>query len=166
MVESYEVLSQWVDHLIPWAQVISILNVLFVFRYRKNPIKAQSGEDSSKARILGRRGDDLKLKVPIGVTVFDETNQKIGELNEPGETCIVAQGGIGGCSGNNFLGTRGKEQVITLDLKLIADVGMVFIPYSLLKFTLSSHTHLYCRSVFLMLARVHYWKQFHVQHQK
>lgn len=104
------------------------MNIRFVFRNKKAPIKAQSGEDSSKARILGRRGDDLKLKVPIGVTVFDENNQKIGELNEPGETCIAARGGIGGCSGNNFLGTRGQEHVVTLDLKLIADVGMVSIP--------------------------------------
>lgn len=96
-------------------------------------MKAQSGEDSSKARILGRRGDDLKVSVPIGVTVFDEKNQKIAELNEPGDTCIAATGGIGGCSGNNFLGTRGQERTLTLDLKLIADVGMV-IQESLIDF--------------------------------
>ncbi|XP_055301278.1 GTP-binding protein 10 homolog [Sitodiplosis mosellana] len=97
-------------------------------RNKKSPIKAQSGEDSSKARVLGRRGDDLNLKVPIGVTVFDEKNKKIAELNEPGDTCIAAKGGIGGCSGNNFLGTRGQERIVTLDLKLIADVGMVGFP--------------------------------------
>lgn len=102
-----------------------ILNTIFGFRNKKAPIKAQSGEDSSKARILGRRGDDLKVQVPIGVTVFDENNKKICELNETGDSCIAARGGIGGCSGNNFLGTRGEERVVTLDLKLIADVGMV-----------------------------------------
>lgn len=74
-----------------------------------------------------QRGEDLKVEVPIGVSVFDANNQKIGELNEPGDTCIAARGGIGGCSGNNFLGTVGQSQVVTLDLKLIADVGMVFI---------------------------------------
>lgn len=92
-------------------------------------IKAESGEDSSKARILGRRGQDCKLKVPIGLTIYDDKNKNIGELNQAGDTCIVAKGGIGGCSGNNFLGTRGQERVITLDLKLIADVGMVIVPF-------------------------------------
>lgn len=76
---------------------------------------------------MGRRGKDCLLKVPIGLTVYDDKNQIIGELNQPGDTCIVAKGGIGGCSGNNFLGRRGEERVITLDLKLIADVGMVSI---------------------------------------
>lgn len=99
---------------------------MFVFRrYRKVPIKAQSGEDSSKARILGRRGDDFVLKVPTGITIFDEKNEKIGELNSNGDKCIVASGGIGGCSGNSFIGTRGQERIVTLDLKMIADVGMV-----------------------------------------
>lgn len=95
------------------------------YRYRKTPIKGGSGEDSSKARILGRRGNDYIMKVPTGITIFDDNNVKIGELNETGDTCIVASGGIGGCSGNNFLGTKGQERVVTLDLKLIADVGMV-----------------------------------------
>lgn len=98
------------------------------FRVQKKDIKAPPGDDSSKARILGRRGDDLKVKVPVGVTVIDENNQKIAELNAPGDTCIAAGGGIGGCSGNNFLGTRGQQRFVTLDLKLIADVGMVGFP--------------------------------------
>lgn len=96
-----------------------------IFRYRRKIVRAEPGEDSSKARILGRRGNDLKVNVPIGITVYDENNKKIGELNAPGDTCIAARGGIGGCSGNNFLGTKGQEQIVTLDLKLIADVGMV-----------------------------------------
>lgn len=74
---------------------------------------------------MGRRGEDTIIKVPAGITIFDENNKNIGELNQTGDTCLVAGGGIGGCSGNNFLGTRGQEHVITLDLKLIADVGMV-----------------------------------------
>lgn len=101
--------------------------ILVFRRYRKTPIKAQSGEDSSKARILGRRGDDFILKVPTGITVYDEKNVTIGELNSTGDKCIVASGGIGGCSGNSFIGTRGQERVVTLDLKMIADVGMVKI---------------------------------------
>lgn len=106
---------------------------LFNSRYKKTALKAESGDDSSKARILGRRGGDVKIKVPIGLTVYDENNRIIGELNRPGDTCVVAGGGIGGCSGNNFLGRRGQERVITLDLKLIADVGMVSISFLTLK---------------------------------
>lgn len=112
--------------------VIIILQPLH-FRYKKIAIKAESGDDSSKARILGRRGKDCLLKVPIGLTIYDDKNEIIGELNRPGDTCIVAKGGIGGCSGNNFLGKRGEERVITLDLKLIADVGMVSISFILKK---------------------------------
>lgn len=89
---------------------------------------AASGEDSSKARLLGRRGKDYVVEVPIGITVLDENMKKISELNAKDDTCMAAGGGIGGCSGNNFLGTRGQERVVTLDLKLIADVGMVGFP--------------------------------------
>lgn len=88
-------------------------------------LTAGGGEDSSKARILGRRGTDKVVPVPIGITVLDENNKKIGELNAPGEKCIAAGGGVGGCAGNSFLGGKGQERIVTLDLKLIADVGMV-----------------------------------------
>lgn len=69
--------------------------------------------------------------MPIGLTIYDDQNKIIGELNQHGDTCIVAKGGTGGCSGNNFLGKRGEERVITLDLKLIADVGMVSVSFAL-----------------------------------
>lgn len=100
--------------------------------WKKNPsrrITAGNGEDSSKLRILGRRGLDLKLEVPTGITVIDEeSNKVIGELNAPGETCLVAGGGSGGCSGNQFIGVKGQHRTIKLDLKLIADVGLVGFP--------------------------------------
>lgn len=97
-------------------------------RYPTKTLQAESGEDSSKARILGRRGKDMNIDVPIGVAVFDENGKKIGELNEDGENCVAAGGGGGGCSGNSFLGHRGQERVVTLDYKLIADVGLVGFP--------------------------------------
>lgn len=94
-------------------------------RYRGEVIRAGIGEDSSKARILGRRGKDTVIEVPLGVAVYDEQRKLLGELNNLGETCVVAGGGIGGCAGCDFLGKRGQEHVVTVDLKLIADVGMV-----------------------------------------
>jgi len=100
--------------------------------WKKNPSKrvsAGNGEDSSKVRILGRRGLDVKVEVPTGLTVNDEESNKVlGELNAPGETCLVAGGGSGGCSGNNFIGAKGQQRTIKLDLKLIADVGLVGFP--------------------------------------
>lgn len=88
-------------------------------------MRGENGEDSSKARILGRRGADSVVAVPIGITVLDEHKRKIADLNKIGESCIVAGGGVGGCSGNEFIGQKGQERVVTLDLKLIADVGLV-----------------------------------------
>lgn len=51
-----------------------------------------------------------------------------GELNEEGTKCLVAKGGIGGCVETGFCGTKGESQVIKLDMKLIADVGLVGFP--------------------------------------
>jgi GTPase involved in cell partitioning and DNA repair len=100
--------------------------------WKQHPSKrlmAGNGEDSSKARILGRRGADLKIEVPTGVTIINEEDRKIiGELNAVGETCLVAGGGSGGCSGNQFIGHRGQSFVAKLDLKLIADIGLVGFP--------------------------------------
>lgn len=65
--------------------------------WRKNPsksIEAGNGEDSSKMRLVGRRGTDQELEIPCGVTVIDnETSKVIGELNKEDETCLVASGG-------------------------------------------------------------------------
>lgn len=65
--------------------------------WRKNPsksIEAGNGEDSSKMRLVGRRGTDHELEIPCGVTIIDrETSKVIGELNKENETCLVASGG-------------------------------------------------------------------------
>ncbi|XP_059220917.1 GTP-binding protein 10 homolog [Stomoxys calcitrans] len=97
-------------------------------RYKEKRAVASSGEDSSKVRILGRRGLDEKIEVPVGVQIFDESGKLIADLNEPGAKCIAAGGGMGGCSGTNFLGKPGEHKTINLDLKLIADVGLVGFP--------------------------------------
>lgn len=64
----------------------------------------------------------------MGVAVLGENGEKIGELNDTSSHCILAGGGGGGCSGNSFFGHIGQQRTITLDLKLIADVGLVGFP--------------------------------------
>lgn len=95
---------------------------------KSQPLKGGLGEDSSKTILHGRRGADKQVKVPIGVTVVTDDGKRIGELNEAGQKCVAAGGGSGGFSGNNFIGAKGQERVVTLDLKLIADVGLVGFP--------------------------------------
>lgn len=69
------------------------------------------------------------MEVPVGVSVIDELDKKlIAELNEPGSTCLAAGGGGGGCSGNNWIGHVGQSRTIKLDLKLIADIGLLGFP--------------------------------------
>lgn len=71
----------------------------------------------------------MKVEVPIGLKIIDEDARLIvGELNEEGQTCLVAGGGGGGCSGNQFIGHKGQSRTLKLDLKLIADVGLVGFP--------------------------------------
>ncbi|KAH8237909.1 hypothetical protein KR032_006064 [Drosophila birchii] len=95
---------------------------------RDKRVAASSGEDSSKASIFGRRGVDQRIEVPVGVQVYDERHKLIADLNENDSTCIVAGGGTGGCTGTNFLGRPGESRTVNLDLKLIADVGLVGFP--------------------------------------
>lgn len=97
-------------------------------RNKTKRILAGHGEDSSKLRLLGRRGVDRQIEVPTGITVIDENGETIGNLNEDNAHCIAAGGGAGGCVGNSFLGRPGDHRTVTLDLKLIADVGLVGFP--------------------------------------
>lgn len=97
-------------------------------KYPTQKINASAGEDSNKIRIVGRRGMDECINVPTGVQVFDEKGALLGELNEQSSTCLAAGGGMGGCAATNFLGKPGYHGTITLDLKLIADIGLVGFP--------------------------------------
>lgn len=63
--------------------------------FPEKQIKAANGEDSNKARILGRRGADIHVSVPCGITIVDEQTKKTSELNEIGEMCLIAGGGCG-----------------------------------------------------------------------
>ncbi|XP_030763064.1 GTP-binding protein 10 homolog [Sitophilus oryzae] len=89
---------------------------------------AKPGKHASHNFILGPPGEDVTFDVPVGVTVYTELGKKLGELNQEGEKLVIAKGGTGGHAKNGFLGTRGQVYHIRLDLKLIADVGLVGFP--------------------------------------
>lgn len=116
------------------------LRTLMDFRYQKN-YKAQSGEDGRGRQQYGAAGKDTILKVPVGTLVKDkETGIVLADLKENGQRFVVAKGGRGGRGNVKFKnsirraphfaepGTKGEERDITLELKLIADVGLAGFP--------------------------------------
>lgn len=99
-----------------------------VTKYRAKTINAGHGEDSRKTKIVGNPGSDVKLEVPLGVTIYREDGKVLGSIDKEGDTIIVARGGPGGNPDNNFLGHFGQTYHVRLDLKLIADIGLVGFP--------------------------------------
>ncbi|KAJ2952453.1 hypothetical protein O0L34_g6761 [Tuta absoluta] len=97
-------------------------------KFRAKTITAGHGEDSRKTKIVGNPGPDVKLEVPLGVTVYREDGKVLGSIDKEDETVIIARGGPGGTPENNFLGHYGQIHHIRLDLKLIADIGLVGFP--------------------------------------
>ena len=113
---------------------------LIHLKYRKF-IRAEHGESGSGALCKGKQGADIWLDVPVGTTVKDaETREVLFELVEPGEERILCQGGRGGLGNANFKsatlqtprfaqpGEEGREGWFILELKLLADVGLVGFP--------------------------------------
>ncbi len=116
------------------------LNTLLDLRYRKY-IKADNGKDGHTSRKTGKDGKDEELKVPLGTVVFNaDTKERLGEITAHGEKLVVAKGGQGGLGNWHFKsatnqtpqhaqeGRPGEERTIELELKLIADVGLVGFP--------------------------------------
>uniref|UniRef100_A0A8D8LLE6 GTP-binding protein 10 homolog n=1 Tax=Cacopsylla melanoneura TaxID=428564 RepID=A0A8D8LLE6_9HEMI len=91
-------------------------------------LTAASGDHSLPQRLAGRHGEDKIIDVPAGITAYTDVGTKIGELNAEGDSLILAQGGVGGNPQNGWLGKQGQEIGIRLELKLIADVGLVGFP--------------------------------------
>ncbi|XP_019873109.1 GTP-binding protein 10 homolog [Aethina tumida] len=111
--------------------VIANENLTLEDVFKRNKTKryvAQNGRHSSHNFILGIAGEDLKFEIPTGVTIIDETGKKLGELNKDGEELLLARGGIGGHKKNGFKGLPGVSHNVHLDLKLIADIGLVGFP--------------------------------------
>ncbi len=116
------------------------LRTLMDFKYKKK-YSAQHGEDGSKKKRAGKNGEDLILSVPEGTVIRDEkTGLIIADLKKAGDKAVVARGGYGGKGNQHFAnavrqapafaksGTDGQERWITLELKMIADVGLLGFP--------------------------------------
>ncbi len=116
------------------------LNTLIDFRYRQH-FKAESGKSGSKKNKTGGSGKDLILKVPIGTQIYEEDNNTlIYDLTKNNEKFLVASGGKGGLGNTRFKssvnraprkktdGKKGEEFWIWLQLKVIADVGIIGLP--------------------------------------
>ncbi|NDV16473.1 GTPase ObgE [Muricauda sp. TY007] len=110
------------------------------FKFKKH-FKAGHGEHGSKSRSTGADGEDVYLEVPLGTVVRDtETNEILFEITEDGEEKIVLEGGMGGLGNWHFKsatnqtpryaqpGIKGQEGHLTLELKVLADVGLVGFP--------------------------------------
>ena len=116
------------------------LNTLIDYRFQQHH-KAERGENGSGQNRTGRGGDNLFLKVPIGTQVFEEDNKTlIYDFKKEGEEFVVANGGKGGLGNTRFKsstnrapkkftkGGIGEEYVIWLQLKTIADIGIIGLP--------------------------------------
>ena len=116
------------------------LNTLIDYRFQQHH-KAERGENGSGQNRTGRGGENLFLKVPIGTQVFEEDNKTlIYDFKKEGEEFVVANGGKGGLGNTRFKsstnrsprkftkGTLGEEYTICLQLKTIADIGIVGLP--------------------------------------
>ena len=118
----------------------SNLSTLLDFRYKRKYM-AEDGDNGGSSLKDGKGGNDLVIKVPVGTIIKEaETGEIILDLLEAGKEYIIAKGGRGGKGNSNFatptnqtprfaeLGKPGEERNIELELKLIADVGLVGFP--------------------------------------
>ncbi len=115
-------------------------NTLIDFRYNKK-FKAENGENGSGSHCTGKSGNDLYIKVPIGTIIKDaETGEIIADLSKKGQVELVLPGGKGGKGNSHFAtatrqaphfsqgGEKGTQKEIILELKLLADVGLIGFP--------------------------------------
>ncbi|XP_033201929.1 GTP-binding protein 10 homolog [Bombus vancouverensis nearcticus] len=105
---------------------LTLRNVKYKLENMK--LKAGTGGDSSKKGLIGIPGTDLNIRVPIGITVYDQNRIKLGTMNSKDTKLVVATGGIGGCERTGYCGLKGQSRTIVLDLQLLADVGLIGFP--------------------------------------
>lgn len=113
---------------------------LYTFKFKKH-FSAGHGEHGSKNRSSGAQGEDIYIDVPLGTIIKNtETNEVITEITEKGQEAILLEGGLGGRGNWHFKsstrqtpryaqpGIKGQELQLTLELKVLADVGLVGFP--------------------------------------
>jgi len=118
------------------------LKTLLDFKYKKY-YEAEDGKEGGPNNRTGKRGRDLYIKVPLGSVIYDDSTGKIiGEILEDGQVLLLARGGKGGRGNARFAtptnrapriaekGTKGEHKVLRIELKLLADVGIVGMPNS------------------------------------
>lgn len=114
-------------------------NTLASFRFQKELI-APSGDPGGKSKKHGRSGEDLLVMVPVGTVATDEAGHILADVDEDGKRVIIARGGKGGFGNAHFIssvrqapkiaekGEAGEQLTLQLELKMIADVGLVGLP--------------------------------------
>jgi len=123
-----------------WLYAKEGINTLADFRIERT-FKARSGEGGSGNGCTGRGGEDLRIAVPVGTVVQDaDTAEQLGDLTAAGQELKVAQGGKGGWGNTRFKsstnraprqfgpGLTGERRTLNLELKVIADVGLLGLP--------------------------------------
>jgi len=123
-----------------WLVADASLNTMVDYRFQKN-YRAASGEGGRGRNCTGASGDDLVLPVPVGTSVLDEqTGELLGDLTDEGQRLLVAQGGFHGLGNTRFkssvnraprqttAGSEGEERLLKLELKVLADVGLLGLP--------------------------------------
>ena len=116
------------------------LNTLADFRFQRS-FKARNGEPGGSRDCSGKGGEDLEVAVPVGTVIYDvDTEETLGDLAEAGARLLVARGGKGGLGNQHFKsstnrtprkatpGYPGEKRELRLELKLLADVGLLGLP--------------------------------------
>ncbi|MGN2252279.1 Obg family GTPase CgtA [Frateuria sp. GZRe12] len=123
-----------------WLVADEGLNTLIDFRHQRS-FKAQRGENGMGSDMYGKGGEDTAIRVPVGTVVTNvDTDEVIGDLTQHGQRLLVAEGGKGGLGNIHFKssvnraprkstpGTPGEVRELKLELKLLADVGLLGFP--------------------------------------
>ena len=121
-------------------EVKATMNTLSTFQ-RKQQFNAEAGKNGGGSNKTGRSAEDLVIFVPPGTMIYDEeTGDLVGDLVKPGERIVIAKGGVGGKGNARFANSRnqapriaekgepGQTRLIRLELRLIADIGIVGVP--------------------------------------
>lgn len=123
-----------------WLQADENLNTLVDFRHERI-FKAQRGENGMGRQMYGKAGEDRVITVPVGTVVMNvDTDEVIGDMTRHGDRLLVAKGGKGGLGNMHFKsstnraprqalpGEEGEQRLLKLELKLLADVGLLGFP--------------------------------------